>query len=329
MQKLIFVLSGFLLACNIGAHAQNAKYDSLVDEANKLYDAKAYFKSGQAYAKAFDANGGMAFVNDRYNAACSWALAGNADSSFSQLFRIATKGNYTDLNHLVVDSDLESLHGDKRWGEVTALVKQNKDKAEANLNKPLVAMLDTIMQEDQGPRMQIDDIEKKYGRDSKEMKAHWKLIQEKDSINLIRVKDILDQYGWLGPDVIGREGNQTLFLVIQHADIETQEHYLPIMRDAVKNKKASSSSLALLEDRVALRTGKRQIYGSQIGRFDDGKYYVQPLEDPDNVDKRRAEVGLPPLDTYVRNWQITWNVDDYKKQLPLIEVVEKQRMQKK
>lgn len=329
MQKHIFVLLALLLGFTCRAYAQNTQYDALVDEAFKLYDAKDYLKSGQTYAKAFDANGGMGMVNDRYNAACSWAMAGNADSSFSQLLRIARKGMYTDLNHLLVDSDLEGLHKDKRWDELVALVKQNKDKAEANLDKPLVAQLDTIMQDDQVGRMQLDATEKKYGRDSKEIRELWASIEHTDSVNLIKVKSILDKYGWAGADVVGRAGNQTLFLVIQHADIETQQKYLPVMREAVKNKKAQPSALALLEDRVALRTGRKQIYGSQVGTFDDGKHYVQPLEDPDNVDKRRAEVGLSPLADYIRHWQLEWNVADYKKQLPAIEALEKKRMEKK
>ena len=46
-----------------------------------------------------------------------------------------------------------------------------------------------------------------------------------------------------------------------------------MMRDAVKMVKAKGSSLALLEDRVALRQGKRQIYGSQIGRDETTNLY--------------------------------------------------------
>ena len=92
------------------------------------------------------------------------------------------------------------------------------------------------------------------------------------------------------------------------------------MREAVKNKNANSSSLALLEDRVALREGRKQMYGSQIG-YDDktNKSYVLPLEDPDNVDKRRAEVGLGLLSDYVKRWDIIWDVEEYKKQLPELE----------
>lgn len=93
-----------------------------------------------------------------------------------------------------------------------------------------------------------------------------------------------------------------------------------MMREAVKNGKAQGSNLALLEDRVALGMGKKQIYGSQIGRDETTNlYYVSPLEDPDNVDKRRAEVGLGPLADYVSKWNIKWDVEQYKKDLPMLE----------
>ncbi len=139
---------------------------------------------------------------------------------------------------------------------------------------------------------------------------------------MLNVKAILDQYGWVGEDKVGPQANTTLFLVIQHADLATQQTYLPMMRKAVADKKAEPSALALLEDRVALGEKRRQTYGSQIGEDSTGTAYVLPLADPDNVDKRRAEVGLTPLAEYVKHWGIKWDVDDYKKQLPAIEKLE-------
>ncbi len=302
------------------------QYDNFVKKADSLYHVNDYKNAALAYSNAFKSIGWIGTQKDRYNAACSWALAGVVDSAFFQLDRIVTKANYIDYGHITSDPDLNSLHEDRRWKSLLAIIKQNKDKAEANLNKPLVAQLDSIYREDQKYRQQIDTIEKKYGWESKEMKSLWKIIDEKDSINLIKVKNILDKYGWLGTDVIGERGNQTLFLVIQHADPTTREKYLPLMREAVKNGKASGSSLALLEDRVALEQGKKQIYGSQIGRDKEtGKYYILPLEDPDNVDKRRTAVGLHPLSEYVKQWQIKWDVEQYKKDLPTIEAKEKAR----
>lgn len=191
---------------------------------------------------------------------------------------------------------------------------------ENNLDSLLVAVLDTIYKDDQLYRQQIKEIESSFGRNSDEMAAHRNLINTMDSINILKVQKILNQHGWLGPDTIGTEGNATLFLVIQHADLEIQERYLPLMRDAVNKGNAKSSNLALLEDRIAIRNGRKQIYGSQIGRDkDSNEYYVLPLIDPDNVNQRRFQVGLQSIEEYVSNWGITWDVEAYKRKLPEIE----------
>ena len=316
-KKLILVTLAFFPVTLAFAQLGD-QYPKLIEEAWQQYKNKAYLESAQTYAKAFASAGNLGEITDRYNAACSWARANEPDSAFVQLFRIARSGYYTNFRHMRTDSDLLTLHDDKRWTEITALVRANQEKEEANFDKPLVAMLDTIFQEDQTYRLQIAAIEKKYGNDSKEMRAHWQKINEIDSINLIKVKKILDERGWLGDSVIGDQGNTTLFLVIQHSDQKTQEEYLPMMREAVKNANAKPSALALLEDRVALGQGKRQTYGSQIG-YDDSGAYVLPLDDPDHVDERREAVGLGKLQDYVSRWGITWDAEEYKKKLPEIE----------
>ena len=146
-----------------------------------------------------------------------------------------------------------------------------------------------------------------------------KIMETKDSVNIIHVSRILDDYGWLGKDKIGPDANQTLFLVVQHSDLEIQQKYLPMIRKASLVGDASKSHLALLEDRVALREGKMQIYGSQVGQFFGSKeYYILPLKDPETVDVRRAEVGLQPLADYVKQWKIVWDPQAYIKQLPKI-----------
>lgn len=72
---------------------------------------------------------------------------------------------------------------------------------------------------------------------------------------------------------------------------------------------AKGSQLALLEDRVALGQGKKQMYGSQIHRNNQtGKYFVAPIEDESNVNKRRASVGLEPLEEYVKHWSIDYKL---------------------
>jgi flagellar basal body rod protein FlgC len=159
-------------------------------------------------------------------------------------------------------------------------------------------------------------MQEKYGSGSPEMQAFWQNIQLTDSLNQIEIAKILEKEGWPETDKIGRKGSQTIFLVIQHAPLPMQEKYLPLMRDAVKKGNVDVSSLALLEDRVALRKGGLQKYGSQIG-FDDetNESYVLPLEDPERVNERRASVGLGTIEEYVSRWKIKWDPEDYKKKL--------------
>jgi hypothetical protein len=317
------------LSATASVHAQNSTgYDSLVSKAFAFYEEKDFLTSAQTYSAAFRSNEWKGLPNDRYNAACAWSLAGSPDSAFFQLNRIAVMSQYANIAHMTSDTDLTSLHGDARWEPLCQLVRANKERIEANYDKPLVALLDSIEQEDQGLRQQMDAVEAEHGRDSEQMKELWRKMREKDSLNLIVVKNILDTRGWLGAAVVGSNGNTTLFLVIQHSDQATQEYYLPMMREAVAKGNARSSSLALLEDRVALGQGRRQTYGSQIGRDPTtGAYYVSPLDDPEHVDERRAAMGLPLLADYLRNWDLTWDPTTYAKELPSLE--EKRKALKK
>ncbi len=176
--------------------------------------------------------------------------------------------------------------------------------------KALSQKLDSIYEEDQKYRKQIGPVMKEHGRNSEEVQDLFKTIMQKDSANLIEIKKTLDTHGWLGPEAIGEKANQTLFLVIQHADHKTRKKYMPMMEQAVKEGNAKSQNFALLKDRVLLGEGKQQIYGTQVGVDQGtGEYYLRPIENPEDVNKRRTEMGLGPIEDYVSRWNIEWSVE--------------------
>lgn len=307
----------FFLLSTTKTYAQGDNYKKKSEEAYAFYEMGEYQRSAELYTKLF-ASFDEIKTWDYYNAACSWALAGQKDSSFIYLF-LATKKGFFLLDHIQSDKDLASLHKANRWEQVVAEVRKNKEKSEAKFDKKLVRILNKVHETDQQPRLRMDSISKKYGWDSEEMKKHWQLIQRNDSINELEVTKILDERGWLGSDLIGQQGNITLFLVIQHAGLDVQKKYLPMLKDAVRKGNAQPSNLALLEDRVALRSGKPQIYGSQIGQDPDTKKYeLQPMIEPRKVNERRASVGLDSIEDYIANWSIEWEVEEYIKRLPAL-----------
>jgi uncharacterized protein DUF6624 len=197
------------------------------------------------------------------------------------------------------------LHGPKAFAQEPRLTKPVKDS--------LILELAIIEEADQHYRQQMEEVQSKFGGDSKEMRQLFWSMKQSDSLNFIKVSAILEKFGWLAPETIGSQANTTLFMVIQHSDIDKQELYLPRMRIAVKQGKASAASLALLEDRVALLRNRQQLYGSQvIWNMKTNEYKLLPLEDPAHVDQRRKEAGLPPMKEYLKFCcDMEWDPDSY------------------
>lgn len=314
---ILIIFSAFKSTCQ-----EKNEYDTNLEIARSLYKEHQYLKSAQFYTKAFKANNNLGRADHRVEAARSWALAGNPDSVFYQLERSA-KGNYSEYYRLSTDTAFFALHDDRRWNKVVTAVKTNDSRNVSlantqypNLNPQLVATLDTIYYDDQQLRWELTTIEKKYGRTSAQMKAHEQKMVQLDVVNQKKVAAILNQYGWPGKELAGERGNETIFLVIQHSHLEYQRQYLPEINKALASGKLRPSSYALLTDRMALAEGRLQTYGSQLSRNPiSGKYFVQPMVDPANVDQRRKKVGLGPMQEYVNQWGITWSLEAYEKGL--------------
>ncbi len=127
-----------------------------------------------------------------------------------------------------------------------------------------------------------------------------------DSCNQIQVKALIDKYGWLGKSFVGTRGNQAVFLVIQHADIAMQEKYFPLLQQSVEQKESSAIDMAMMQDRILMRRGKNQIYGSQVVSDGNGGWKFYPIEDEKNVNIRRAKIGLQPIEEYAKFFGIDY-----------------------
>ena len=154
-------------------------------------------------------------------------------------------------------------------------------------------------QTDQAQRLQMDDVRRQHGQNSPQMRELWARQTESDNHNIRRLEEIIAEIGWPKRTEVGDRAASAAFLILQHSALSYQKKYLALARAAVATNEMRGSSLALLEDRILLREGKNQIYGSQVRQNDAGQWEAVSLEDPESVDQRRASVGLGPLSEYL------------------------------
>lgn len=139
----------------------------------------------------------------------------------------------------------------------------------------------------------------------------WQKQRALDKQNQDIIANILDTYGWPKQKVFkGSEAAQTIFIVIQHAPLEFQERFFPMMQKATENGDIPKGAFASLHDSILVGQGLKQRYGTQI-KVDEntGRPFFYAIEDEKNVDIRRAAVGLGPLIEYAA----VYGVDYYPK----------------
>jgi len=300
-----------ILICLIVNTIQSQTFENFIQNGDRLYNKGLYLESAKEYDKAFEIENGNAI--QYYNAACSWALSGNSIQSIKYLIFSADKG-WKNLKHIRKDKDLISLHQIQGWDKVLQKVQANLDEYEKDFDKSLKEQLEKIYLRDQTLRQLYQNAEEKFGKESDEMKYYWSLVSEQDSINEIEVIKIIEDRGWVGMSLVGGKANMTLFLVIQHAPLETQAKYLPMLKKSVLEGESSGRHLAQLEDRIHMRNGKPQTYGSQI-TIDKttGNQIIYEIWEPEYVNQRRKEVGLGPIEDYVKRWGIEWTIGQKEK----------------
>lgn len=114
MNRHSFIIGLLFLMTGLRTIGQTINpYDENVRKAEQHYQSKEYLKAAKAYSKAFASNKDLGRIDHRYDAARCWALAGEPDSAFHNLERIAKSG-YTKYYIITQDSSLKSLHGNKR-----------------------------------------------------------------------------------------------------------------------------------------------------------------------------------------------------------------------
>ncbi|MFG0314307.1 MAG: DUF6624 domain-containing protein [Phycisphaerales bacterium] len=138
-------------------------------------------------------------------------------------------------------------------------------------------------------------------------------VQAIDQAHADRLKEIVDQIGWPTRDLVGLKATQAAYMVIQHAghDVDFQNSCLAMMVDLVKQGELPASYVALLTDRIRVFSDQPQVFGTQMkmSRNELGVMIpvpTVPIEDPANLNDRRALMGMVPHEQFVEAIQIAY-----------------------
>ena len=116
------------------------------------------------------------------------------------------------------------------------------------------------------------------------------------------IERIHETYGWPTQSQFGHEAAFAFWLLVQHQEPEVQRAWLPELASLAEKGEASRQNYALLFDRVQKGLGEPQRWGSQVSCM-EGRAVLDPVEDATNLDKRRAELFMPPMEEYMKMMQ--------------------------
>jgi hypothetical protein len=114
----------------------------------------------------------------------------------------------------------------------------------------------------------------------------------------------MDRFGWPTKSMVGAKGASAAFVIAQHNP--SLHHRVLALMQALPASEVSVGERAMLEDRVRVRDGLPQRFGTQASWDSTGVMHFDPIEDLEHLDARRVEVGLPPMPVYICVLQATY-----------------------
>jgi len=192
---------------------------------------------------------------------------------------------------------LDALRGQPAWQAFLA------EAAQADARR--AARLDATLREELLKRAAYDQEARAIAFGGRQGDVNGELLQKLDDIdrsNTAWLERIVDEKGWPDSDLVGRDGANAAWMLVQHAthDPAFQERALGLMEAAMAKGTVARDDFALLTDRVLLARGKPQRYGTQFQTDGDGVMRLRPVEDEAGLDARRSAMGLPTMAEYRR-----------------------------
>lgn len=242
-----------------------------------------------------------------YKAAGVYSLANDTAKGFYYLHLALTAG-WTEADMLALDPYFDNLRkaDPQKWKQAEAKAFAAEKQYEQGLKMPALRK--------QINGMTITDQRLRFARIqavSKEEKRKLNRdIHLSDSANRVQAQSIIRRYGWPKMSAIGKDGQNNLWLIVQHADDDVlfQQTALAAMQQLKGTREINPENYAFLYDRVQCNLNYKQLYGTQVNWSEHGKASgFRSIAHEDGVDQRRKAIGLLPLRIYALTYGFEYN----------------------
>jgi hypothetical protein len=251
----------------------------------------------------------LTFAWDNINAARAHSMCGNVESANKFLKTAIKKGKWDDINVIFEDTLLSNLRASKYWESLRGLAVKTKEKKTKNIDIKLQNQLSEILTSDQATRIALDSLAR-LENEKQQIEVLLEKMIFQDSINQAFVVDYLRSNGWPKEEKVCEIGTDALFFTVQHASPEIQKELLPTILKAAKKNARLARYAPLLIDRIKVREGKPQIYGTQYfynPETDRAEFF--PIEDKKNINELRRKMGYEPIEYFAQYFEIYWDTN--------------------
>lgn len=307
MRNWILIIIGlFLFQVNSFAQDKDVAFLTLLENGKAAFESGNYDTCISCYEKAEKYQPNNAWL--KYAAARCYDLKKKKKKAYQSLTE-AIQLDWEDVDEWLAnsESDFKNLKKKKRcWKKVQKEFKAQQKGMDLTLREELLQM-EKIRQEFE---TELSEFKKNRKINSPE---YLKLIKKQSKgrkENLKKAKEIIEKYGYPSKKVVGKKAIKTIF------NITRQKKYVSLYKEAVLKEDLEMKDLAPLLDEIEKMEGRPQIYGTQLMKNDkSGLLDFYDILDEKKVNKRRAHIGLPTIESYAKRFDFEYQFkqQEYKK----------------
>lgn len=216
-------------------------------------------------------------VTDYLMLARCYMKKGDTLSMINEIEKTCRFVGYVDNVYMMVvfrGDDLSKLYEKDEW-----VALNNKCEKEINYNDSIAKIVNEMQDADHS-------IRNEWPSDS--------AVLAVDKANLIKLEQIIEDYGWPGFHLIG---NDNAFFLLLHQPNDIQEKYIKYLKPEVFKGNLSPDKYMQFVDDALYDSNEKQYYGL-VNKYTCGKHPYS-MVDMEMLNKNRAEIGLISFEKFL------------------------------